>query len=250
MVRDEAALRAAMAMTAAYLPPSGVRDPMHYSPDGSRRARGVDVWAALAFLGRDGLADLVDRCCRHAARMARGLADAGHEVLNEVGAQPGAGRLRRRRAHRARRSPRCRRPACAGAAARAGRDARRCGSACRPTPRPRPTSRRRWPRSSPAPAAASGGPAMTQRHVDRRVGLTGRGFARLPAADMRAWLGADALTGLGGLRRQLGRPRHRRVHGRRRPLPAAPLRLLRDGRTRGRRGSRTGRTTRASATTR
>ncbi len=84
MVRDEAALRAAMAMTAAYLPPSGVRDPMNYSPDGSRRARAVDVWAALAFLGRDGLADLVDRCCRHAARMARGLVAAGHEVLNEV----------------------------------------------------------------------------------------------------------------------------------------------------------------------
>ena len=84
MVRNESALRAAMAMTAAYLPPSGARDPMHYSPDGSRRARGVDVWAALAFLGRDGLAELVDRCCRHASRMARGLAGAGHEVLNDV----------------------------------------------------------------------------------------------------------------------------------------------------------------------
>ena len=84
MVRDDAALRAAMAMTAAYLPPSGVRDPMHYSPDGSRRARAVDVWAALAFLGRRGVADLVDRCSRHAARIAQGLAHAGHHVLNEV----------------------------------------------------------------------------------------------------------------------------------------------------------------------
>jgi glutamate/tyrosine decarboxylase-like PLP-dependent enzyme len=84
MVRDAAALRAAMAMSAAYLPPSGVRDPMHYSPDGSRRARGVDVWAALAFLGRDGLDSLVSRCCRHAARMAAGLRAAGHEVLNDV----------------------------------------------------------------------------------------------------------------------------------------------------------------------
>ncbi|MGD9905787.1 MAG: aspartate aminotransferase family protein, partial [Vicinamibacterales bacterium] len=69
---------------AAYLPPSGVRDPMHYSPDGSRRARGVDVWAALAFLGRDGLDALIARCCRHAAWMAAGLRAAGHEVLNEV----------------------------------------------------------------------------------------------------------------------------------------------------------------------
>ena len=84
MVRDAAALRAAMAMTAAYLPPSGVRDPMHYSPDGSRRARAVDVWAALAFLGRDGLAGMIAQCCRHAVRMAAALAAAGHEVLNEV----------------------------------------------------------------------------------------------------------------------------------------------------------------------
>ncbi len=84
MVRSEPALRAAMAMTAAYLPPSGVRDPMHYSPDGSRRARGADVWAALAFLGREGVADLVERCCAHASRMARGLTAAGHDVLNEV----------------------------------------------------------------------------------------------------------------------------------------------------------------------
>jgi glutamate/tyrosine decarboxylase-like PLP-dependent enzyme len=84
LVRDEAALRAAMSLTAAYLPPSGVRDPMHYSPDGSRRARGVDVWAALAHLGRDGLADMVERCCRHATRFARGLHEAGHDILNEV----------------------------------------------------------------------------------------------------------------------------------------------------------------------
>ena len=84
MVRDAGALRAAMAMTAAYLPPSGIRDPMHFSPDGSRRARAVDVWAALAFLGKDGLADLVTRCCHHASRIAAALRQAGHEVLNDV----------------------------------------------------------------------------------------------------------------------------------------------------------------------
>jgi glutamate/tyrosine decarboxylase-like PLP-dependent enzyme len=84
MVRDAAALRSAMAMTAAYLPPSGVRDPMHYSPDASRRARAVDVWAALAHLGKAGLADLVDRCCRHAQRMAQRLLDGGCRILNQV----------------------------------------------------------------------------------------------------------------------------------------------------------------------
>jgi glutamate/tyrosine decarboxylase-like PLP-dependent enzyme len=84
MVRDEEPLRAAMAMTASYLPPSGPRDPMHYSPDGSRRARAVDVWAAIEFLGRKGISDLVDRCCAHASTIATRLAAAGHEILNEV----------------------------------------------------------------------------------------------------------------------------------------------------------------------
>ncbi len=84
MVRDGEALQAAMAMHAAYLPPSGPRDPMAFSPDGSRRARGVDVWAALAALGRDGIADLVERCSGHAARMADGLRAAGVDVLNDV----------------------------------------------------------------------------------------------------------------------------------------------------------------------
>jgi glutamate/tyrosine decarboxylase-like PLP-dependent enzyme len=50
----------------------------------SRRARGVEVWAALKALGRSGVADLVERDCRHATRFAEGLRDAGYEVLNDV----------------------------------------------------------------------------------------------------------------------------------------------------------------------
>jgi glutamate/tyrosine decarboxylase-like PLP-dependent enzyme len=84
LIRDADALRAAMAMTAAYLPPSDLRDPMHYGPDASQRARAVDVWAALKHLGRAGVADLVSRCCRHAVRFAEELRAAGHEVLNDV----------------------------------------------------------------------------------------------------------------------------------------------------------------------
>ncbi len=84
LVRNGDALRGAMAMSAAYLPPSALRDPMHYGPDASQRARAVDVWAALKYLGRAGVADLVTRCCRHAARFARELAAAGHDVLNDV----------------------------------------------------------------------------------------------------------------------------------------------------------------------
>lgn len=84
-VRDENALRAAMSVTAAYLPASeGVRTPSDYTPELSRRARGVDVWAALSALGREGVAALVERCCTHAHTFARGLRGAGFEVLNDV----------------------------------------------------------------------------------------------------------------------------------------------------------------------
>jgi glutamate/tyrosine decarboxylase-like PLP-dependent enzyme len=50
----------------------------------SRRARGIEVWAALRTLGRSGLADLVERTCRHAVRFAEGLRAAGYRILNEV----------------------------------------------------------------------------------------------------------------------------------------------------------------------
>jgi glutamate/tyrosine decarboxylase-like PLP-dependent enzyme len=69
---------------AAYLTASEERDGYLFTPEMSRRARGVEVWAALRSLGRSGLADLVERDCRHAARFAEGLQEAGFEVLNEV----------------------------------------------------------------------------------------------------------------------------------------------------------------------
>lgn len=56
---------------------------MEYTPEMSRRAR-AEVWAALRSLGRSGLAEMVERCCRHAARFAAGLAAAGYEILNQV----------------------------------------------------------------------------------------------------------------------------------------------------------------------
>jgi glutamate/tyrosine decarboxylase-like PLP-dependent enzyme len=84
LVRDATALRAAMSVEAAYLMQSGDRVPYQYTPDFSRRARGVEVWAALRQLGRSGLADLIERTCRFAQRLAEGLTLAGHRVLNEV----------------------------------------------------------------------------------------------------------------------------------------------------------------------
>jgi len=83
-VRDAAVLRRAMAMSAAYFPVPVGRQPDHYTPELSRRSRGVEVWAALKSLGRTGLAELVEGCCHHAARFAEGLSAAGLEVLNEV----------------------------------------------------------------------------------------------------------------------------------------------------------------------
>ena len=84
LCRDPEPLVAAMSATAAYLP-SGVHpDAFQYAPEMSRRARGVEVWAALRSLGRGGVADLVERTCRLATRFASGLQDAGHEILNAV----------------------------------------------------------------------------------------------------------------------------------------------------------------------
>ncbi len=84
LVRDQQALVAAMQASAAYLPGSASAEGMGVTPQSSQRARGVEVWAVLASLGRDGLAALVDQSCRLARRFAAGMRDAGFEVLNEV----------------------------------------------------------------------------------------------------------------------------------------------------------------------
>ena len=84
-VRDSDALRAAMAVTAEYLPTDSVqRNPSDYTPELSRRARGVEVWAALLALGRDGVDEMVARHCRQARRFALRLSAAGFEILNDV----------------------------------------------------------------------------------------------------------------------------------------------------------------------
>ena len=86
-VRDAAAHRAAMSLHASYYVTGGraERENSDWVPEASRRARGFTVYAALRFLGRKGVAELVDRCCRLARRMAERLAE-GPEVtiLNEV----------------------------------------------------------------------------------------------------------------------------------------------------------------------
>jgi glutamate/tyrosine decarboxylase-like PLP-dependent enzyme len=84
IVRNGEALRASMGLSAAYLVPGTKREPMQHTPEASRRARGVELWAALKSLGRSGLARLVERTCAHAQQFAAGLRAAGFDVLNEV----------------------------------------------------------------------------------------------------------------------------------------------------------------------
>ena len=84
LVRDGVALRTSMGISAAYLEPGGCREPMHHTPESSRRARGVELWAALKSLGRSGLRALIERTCVYAQRFCQGFREAGFEVLNEV----------------------------------------------------------------------------------------------------------------------------------------------------------------------
>jgi glutamate/tyrosine decarboxylase-like PLP-dependent enzyme len=82
--RDGAALRAAMSATAAYLVVDSAREPSQVTPELSRRARGVEIWAAIASLGRAGVAEMIAGNCRQAARIAERLRAAGAEILNDV----------------------------------------------------------------------------------------------------------------------------------------------------------------------
>jgi glutamate/tyrosine decarboxylase-like PLP-dependent enzyme len=86
--RHADAHRAAFASQASYLTPyysGGPRHPDDWTPELSRRARGFAVYAAIRALGRDGIADLVDRCCGHAERFAAKLGAAqGVEILNDI----------------------------------------------------------------------------------------------------------------------------------------------------------------------
>ena len=69
-----------MSYRAAYLTnDEDARDEMDWNPEWSRRSRGFSTYAALRELGRDGVAELIDRCCRHA-----------HEIVMGIGSLPGA----------------------------------------------------------------------------------------------------------------------------------------------------------------
>jgi glutamate/tyrosine decarboxylase-like PLP-dependent enzyme len=90
-VRDPSAHHAAMTLSAAYyaIPTDLARENHNWVPEASRRSRGFAVYAALRSLGRRGIADMIERCCSLARRMAERLVDrgaqgAGVQILNEV----------------------------------------------------------------------------------------------------------------------------------------------------------------------
>jgi glutamate/tyrosine decarboxylase-like PLP-dependent enzyme len=85
IVADPEAVRSAISVRAAYLPDDAGRDPVDYSPEMSRRARAIPIYAALRQLGRGGVAGLVERCCALARRLAAAMDELdGAQVLNDV----------------------------------------------------------------------------------------------------------------------------------------------------------------------
>lgn len=84
-VKNHHSLKAAMAITASYLPSENAeRNPSDYTPELSRRARGIDVYAVLRHLGKSGVSELVERCCRCAKLFAKLLFESGYEIMNDV----------------------------------------------------------------------------------------------------------------------------------------------------------------------
>jgi len=85
VVREPEHLRRALsAGSAAYLTQSAGREPWQYTPDASRRARGIELWAAMRSLGKSGLREMIERNCRQARLFAERLKAAGFGVLNDV----------------------------------------------------------------------------------------------------------------------------------------------------------------------
>jgi glutamate/tyrosine decarboxylase-like PLP-dependent enzyme len=82
-VADPESHRATMSHRAVYLTHNAdARDELNWTPDWSRRARGIPTYAALRNLGRNGIAELIERCCEHASALVTGIGNlAGAEIL-------------------------------------------------------------------------------------------------------------------------------------------------------------------------
>ncbi|MBL4602873.1 MAG: aminotransferase class V-fold PLP-dependent enzyme, partial [Emcibacteraceae bacterium] len=82
--RDREAMQAMFGVQAAYLVQGELREAYHYTPELTRRARGIEIWAALKHLGQDGLAEIIDNTCNFASGFAESLSEMGFEILNDV----------------------------------------------------------------------------------------------------------------------------------------------------------------------
>jgi len=84
LCRNRGALVEALQASGSYIQYSDRRDGMLYTPEMSRRARGVELWATLKFFGRNGVEELVDGLCQRARQFAELLTSQGFHILNDV----------------------------------------------------------------------------------------------------------------------------------------------------------------------
>ncbi len=82
--RDAQAMQECFGISASYLIDTGARVPSHFTPELSRRARGIDIWATLKHLGANGFTDIIDTCCDHALYFSKELEKLGFTILNDV----------------------------------------------------------------------------------------------------------------------------------------------------------------------
>ncbi|MEP2989254.1 MAG: pyridoxal-dependent decarboxylase [Parasphingorhabdus sp.] len=82
--RDKEAVNDVFGVEATYLMKDENRQPNHFTPELSRRARGIEFWAALKALGAEGVEAIIDKSCSHAQTFAEGLNAAGYKILNDV----------------------------------------------------------------------------------------------------------------------------------------------------------------------
>lgn len=84
MCRNREALVTALQATGSYILYSDKRDGMLYTPEMSRRARGIELWATLKFFGKKGVEELIDGLCERARQFAELLASKGFNILNDI----------------------------------------------------------------------------------------------------------------------------------------------------------------------
>lgn len=84
LCKDREALVSALQATGSYIVYGEHRDGMLYTPELSRRARAIELWATMKYLGREGIDELVNGLHEMAKQFADGLSKNGFKILNEV----------------------------------------------------------------------------------------------------------------------------------------------------------------------